>query len=182
MLIVGMELVRNLDAPIVEMDALGLVEVEAVRTDILGLLVGVPRVLNHRAETTDRLSTIAYFALIAARTADHPFRQRRLELVRAIGIVGPIQRTQSKAFAQPRHQLRFRCRGLVPLLLGPSRCRSDSPRSGGRTRRLPAGWRLRHQNGRVLQLNVNEGRGLLCLQRFASIRIRPRLGSRSPVA
>ena len=64
-----MELIRNLDAPIVEMDALGLVEVDAASAEILGLLVGVPRVLNHRAETTDRLSTAAYFALIGARTA-----------------------------------------------------------------------------------------------------------------
>jgi type I restriction enzyme M protein len=64
-----MELIRNLDAPIVEMGALGLVEVDAASADVLGLLVGVLRVLNHTAETIDRLSTAACFALIAARAA-----------------------------------------------------------------------------------------------------------------
>jgi hypothetical protein len=34
----------------------------------------------------------------------------------------------------------------------------------------------------ILQLNVNEGRGLLRHERLASVRIRPRLGSRPPVA
>ena len=64
-----MEPIRNLDAPIVEMDALGLIEVDTSPANVRFVLVRVPRVLNHRAETTDRLSTATYFALIAARTA-----------------------------------------------------------------------------------------------------------------
>jgi hypothetical protein len=42
------------------MNALGLVEVDASSADILGLLIGVPRVLNHAPDTTDRLSPATY--------------------------------------------------------------------------------------------------------------------------
>ena len=55
-----MEFIRYFDAPVVEMNALGLVEVDASSADILGLLIGVPRVLNHAPDTTDRLSPATY--------------------------------------------------------------------------------------------------------------------------
>jgi hypothetical protein len=49
------------------MDALGLVEVDASSADILGLLVGVPRVLKHVPDTTDRRLPATYSG-IGART------------------------------------------------------------------------------------------------------------------
>jgi hypothetical protein len=64
-----MDIIRDLNAPVIEMDALGLIEVDTSLADVRFVLVRVPCVLNHRAETTDHLSTATYFALIAARTA-----------------------------------------------------------------------------------------------------------------
>ena len=55
-----MEFIRYFDAPVVEMDALGLVEVDATPADILSLLVGVPGVLDHAPDTTDRPSPASY--------------------------------------------------------------------------------------------------------------------------
>jgi len=115
--------------------------------------------------------------------ADDLLRQRRSELMGAIGVVGSIQLAQSKAFAQRRHQLRSRRPGLLPLLLGASRCRSDSPRSYGATRRRMTTRRLWHPDPLAsLQLDADEGRGLLRLEGLASVRIRPRFGGYPPVA
>ena len=57
-----MEIIGNLDAPVIAMDALGLIEINASLANIGLVLVGIPRVLEHPTETTDRLSSASYLA------------------------------------------------------------------------------------------------------------------------
>lgn len=55
-----MEIIWNLDAPVIEMDALGLIEINASLANIGLVLVRIPRVLEHGPDTTHRLSSASY--------------------------------------------------------------------------------------------------------------------------
>jgi len=55
-----MEIIRDLDAPVIKMDAAGLMEVDASLPNILGVLVRVPTVLDHAPDPTDRRSPATY--------------------------------------------------------------------------------------------------------------------------
>ena len=55
-----MEIIWNLDAPVVEMDALDLIEINASRADIDRLLVGIPVVFDHTPDRTQRHSPTAH--------------------------------------------------------------------------------------------------------------------------
>jgi len=55
-----MEIIRDLDAPVIKMDAAGLMEVDASLPNILGVLVRVPTVLDHAPDTTGRPSPATY--------------------------------------------------------------------------------------------------------------------------
>jgi hypothetical protein len=55
-----MEIIWNLDAPVVEMDAPGLIEINASLANIGVVLVRIPSVLEHAPDTTDRPSPASY--------------------------------------------------------------------------------------------------------------------------
>ena len=57
-----MEIIGNLDAPVIEMDAPGLIEINASLANIGVVLVGIPRVLEHDPDTIEGLSSASYHA------------------------------------------------------------------------------------------------------------------------
>ena len=55
-----MALIWDLDAPGIEVDTLGLIEVDASLANIDVVLVRIPTVLDHVADTTERPSPASY--------------------------------------------------------------------------------------------------------------------------
>jgi hypothetical protein len=58
-----MEIILSLDAPFIEMDALGLIEIDASLADVGVVLVRIPRVIEHAPDGTDRPLSASYHGI-----------------------------------------------------------------------------------------------------------------------